>query len=238
MKHVQRITARLPSSRRAFTLIELLVVIAIIAILAGMLLPALARAKEYGRRIACINNLRNLGMSVIMYGDENEGKFPPQRGPEAGRWPSALSAYYKNLKILRCPNDFVAKHQGSDTNHPANMADRSYIMNGFNDYFNGTPPNGGSFSETAIQESSETVLFGEKADESDHYWMDYWAFDDYKELEQSRHRGGGRGQSGGSVYGLADGSARYLFFGESLDPINLWFTDMELRKLGSKAFPN
>jgi len=226
-------TVRPQSRRGAFTLIELLVVIAIIAILAGMLLPALARAKEYARRIACTNNLRNLGMSVSMYADDNEGRFPPQRGKEEEKWPSALFEYYKNVKILRCPNDLVAKAQGTDTNYPANMAPRSYIINGFNDYFKGPPTNGGTFAETAIQESSETVLFGEKSDDSGHYWMDYWAGDDYKELEQTRHLGRAQAEFGGSDYAFADSSARFLRFGQSLNPVNLWFVDPDLRNLGT-----
>src|SRR5688572_12872134 len=87
----------LPQS--GFTLIELLVVIAIIAILAGLLLPALARAKEKASATRCLNNLRQLGLSITLYADDNHGSLPPRVA--VNRWPTQLKSYYLTLDILQ-----------------------------------------------------------------------------------------------------------------------------------------
>jgi prepilin-type N-terminal cleavage/methylation domain-containing protein len=221
--------------RQAFTLIELLVVIAIIGMLASMLLPALGRAKEAGRRISCLNNMRQLALSMKIYLSDNDDYFPPRSTSE--RWPSKLYDYYTSRQILRCISDGPnPKSWSFSASYPADTWPRSYIVNGFNDYFQTslnttqwTAFTGGTLNrgmrETGIPHPTETVTFGEKETESGHFHMDFFQRNgnDIDEVEQSRHSGrGAHSMAGGSNYTMTDGSARFIKFGRAMGPLNLW----------------
>ncbi len=123
------------SLRHGFTLIELLVVIAIIAILAAILFPVFARARENARRASCSSNLKQMGLAVMQYTQDYDEKFPTglQNNWWEQTWYWNVQPYVKSVDVFRCPND--PGGVGNNVNWAGPRL--SYVSNGWITYRNG-----------------------------------------------------------------------------------------------------
>jgi prepilin-type N-terminal cleavage/methylation domain-containing protein/prepilin-type processing-associated H-X9-DG protein len=150
----------MPQRRHGFTLIELLVVIAIIAILAAMLMPALARAREQGRKTYCMNSLKQLGLAYTLYADDHDESYPPSAALWSGDrdndcWDELIFKYVRTKDAYQCPND----KEGS----------RSYSMNdqwGNADIL-GQSHWGNCFKIARVPKPTQIVLISEWHDQRD-----------------------------------------------------------------------
>ena len=154
-----------PKRSSAFTLIELLVVIAIIAILAAILFPVFARARENARRSSCSSNLKQIALGVIQYRQDYDEKFPSAMTlgvTNSLGWANSIQPYLKSTQIYQCP---------SESNSQSNLNTPTTAGEGFTDYYfnailswNGdyaSPNYSVGLNEAALLSSSLTVMLGD-----------------------------------------------------------------------------
>lgn len=139
-------------SIRGFTLIELLVVIAIIAILAAILFPAFARARENARRSSCLSNTKQIGLAIIQYSQDYDEKMPLHETTEldlsVGWWMPMIQPYAKSYQIGFCPSD-----SSVNASNPVTYSNISFGYNYI--YLSGT-------ALAAINSPSETLVISDK----------------------------------------------------------------------------
>jgi len=164
---MRRPVAFTSNNRAAFTLIELLVVIAIIAILAAILFPVFAQARDKARSAMCLSHSKQVGVSLMMYVQDYDEIYPKSYyydpdGPTAGRrtqWAYILQPYVKNNAIFKCPTDFMpTPPQTSSGFLDLTVPELSYIPN----YAVMPAHDGGTVSMSAIGTTSNVIILAEK----------------------------------------------------------------------------
>lgn len=206
----------------AFTLIELLVVIAIVAILAGILLPGLARAKAKGTGVQCLSHLRQIGLATVMYAQDNTDYLPRSTHSAFAwgqlPWGMALGEYLQHQPI-RKPNAAFTNLLKTLYHCPADRRvgiDWSYGKNVYPE-LSAEETGGPTWPRVSmIPRPTGTVLFSEKSGGSmaDHFMAHFWDEGGKPEVDRLRHLAKPN-------FTYADGHARSLRFEKTYDPNSL-----------------
>ena len=157
-------TMQIQNKRRnqGFTLIELLVVIAIIAILAAILFPAFARARENARRASCQSNLKQIALGILQYTQDFDEKFPiyfHDMGYDPSRpyaWADSLQPYLKSIQLYQCPSESLPPEAGASTTGYIDYAINLRLTYG--GIFDVTGGSAGAKSISVLTQPSLTVM--------------------------------------------------------------------------------
>jgi len=179
--------------RRGFTLIELLVVIAIIAILAAILFPVFARAREKARQASCSSNLKQLMLGILMYSQDYDEKFPTYLwgeghagNPNSCTWWAGSYPYVKNLQIFACPSsDLAGSHTHGVWLHPPFDQPGWTLNYGYNELIGNQ---GHGLKQARLNHVAETLVLADCI----HSWIGgYWQSADRAHLRRVAFAKGG-----------------------------------------------